>query len=211
MTVIVINEDHRKINGMTITHLPEGPTAYFQLRSVVLNRELPDTADITQLSKPEILLNRFTSRVGRRTARILSALFHIEPEFRGRRVMTFHNQRDFIFFRHHRYIFEIAGKAEAENDGEVKKLQEKARLAAKLRKLGKKHQKLHDSLKDAPKLLEGETIINKAKVRCRIQEIGPQFTMRLKWIQHGTFDIKHGEFEWKMNNDMKSHKKKFHL
>jgi ribosome production factor 1 len=210
--VIIINEDNKKINGLTVQHLPEGPTAFFQLRRVTLNSELPgNPGELEHLSRPEILLNRFTSRVGRRTARILSALFHIEPDFKGRRVITFHNQRDFIFFRHHRYIFERVGKAEAENDAEVKKLQEKARLAAKLRKLGKKHQRLHDQLKDAPKLLEGESIINNAKVRCKIQEIGPQFTMRLKWIQHGIFDKQHGEYEWKMNNDMKTHKKKFHL
>lgn len=35
-----------------------------------------------------------------------------DPTFRGRRVVTFHNQRDFIFFRHHRYIFEERQKKE---------------------------------------------------------------------------------------------------
>lgn len=35
--------------------------------------------------------------------RLIQALFPQDPEFRGRRVVTFHNQRDFIFFRHHRY------------------------------------------------------------------------------------------------------------
>lgn len=37
---------------------------------------------------------------------MFASLFHQEPQFRGRRVATFHNQRDFIFFRHHRYIFD---------------------------------------------------------------------------------------------------------
>jgi ribosome production factor 1 len=32
---------------------------------------------------------------------MLAALFHFEPEFRGKRAVTFHNQRDYIFFRHH--------------------------------------------------------------------------------------------------------------
>eukprot|EP00461_Guttulinopsis_vulgaris_P002515 UN02516 len=32
--IIVINEDNKEINGMTVCHLPEGPTAYFQLRNV---------------------------------------------------------------------------------------------------------------------------------------------------------------------------------
>lgn len=38
--------------------------------------------------------------------RQLASLFPQAPQFRGRRVVTFHNQRDFIFVRHHRYIFE---------------------------------------------------------------------------------------------------------
>jgi len=28
-----------------------------------------------------------------------------QPEFKGRQVVTLHNQRDFIFFRRHRYVF----------------------------------------------------------------------------------------------------------
>ena len=33
-------------------------------------------------------------------------MFPLDPQFRGRRVVTVHNQRDFLFVRHHRYIFE---------------------------------------------------------------------------------------------------------
>ena len=36
--------------------------------------------------------------------RLIHSLFPQDPEFKGRRVVTFHNQRDFIFFRHYRYI-----------------------------------------------------------------------------------------------------------
>jgi len=36
-------------------------------------------------------------------------LFPQNPEFEGRRVITFHNQRDFVFFRHHRYEFNEDG------------------------------------------------------------------------------------------------------
>lgn len=35
-----------------------------------------------------------------------------EPEFNGRQVVTFHNQRDYIFVRFHRYVF-----AEGKGDG----------------------------------------------------------------------------------------------
>ncbi len=207
--LIIINEDHKKINGMTIVHLPEGPTAYFKLSSVALNSEIKDSGTIRVINKPEVILNRFTTRVGKRCARVLSALFHQEPNFKGRRVVTFHNQRDFIFFRHHKYVFERVGEAHAANDEEARKLEREAKLQVKQKKINKASQKYKDILSAAPKLLEGETIINKSRVKARIQEVGPQFTMRLKYIQHGTFDKQHGEYEWKHNNDMKTHKKKF--
>jgi len=38
------------------------------------------------------------------TSRLIQSLFPQDPNFRGRRVVTFHNQRDFIFFRHHRCV-----------------------------------------------------------------------------------------------------------
>ena len=53
--------------------------------------------------KPEVILNNFTTRLGHSVGRMFAALFPHHPEFRGRRVVTFHNQRDFIFVRHHRY------------------------------------------------------------------------------------------------------------
>jgi ribosome production factor 1 len=49
--------------------------------------------------RPELILNNFNTRLGRRVGRMLGSLFHQDPQFRGRRVVTFHNQRDFIFFR----------------------------------------------------------------------------------------------------------------
>ena len=50
--------------------------------------------------------------------------------------MTFHNQRDFIFVRHHRYIY----RKDKEN-----------------------------------------------KTYAKLQELGPRFTLKLKWIQAGSF------------------------
>ena len=52
--------------------------------------------------KPEVILNNFTTRLGHTVARMLASLFPQEPQFQGRRAVTFHNQRDYIFIRHHR-------------------------------------------------------------------------------------------------------------
>ena len=54
----------------------------------------------------ELILNNFTSRLGLTIGRMLIALFPHNPDFLYRQVATFHCQRDFIFFRHHRYMFE---------------------------------------------------------------------------------------------------------
>ena len=49
--------------------------------------------------KPEVILNNFDTVVGQRVGRLLATLFSQDSAFKGRQVATFHNQRDFIFFR----------------------------------------------------------------------------------------------------------------
>ncbi len=34
--------------------------------------------------------------------------------------------------------------------------------------------------------------------RVDLQESGPRFTLKLKWLQKGTFDVKNGDYEWVM-------------
>lgn len=59
--------------------------------------------------RPEVILNNFSTHLGNTVSRMLAALFHYEPEFKGRRAVTFHNQRDYIFFRHHRFGSYVKG------------------------------------------------------------------------------------------------------
>jgi len=76
----------------------------------------------------------------------------------GRQVVTFHNQRDFIFFRQHRYIFSDDGK------------------------------------------------------RARLQELGPRFTLKLKWLLADTFNVKEGEYEWMhKRHEMETSRRRFFL
>ena len=37
--------------------------------------------------------------------------------------------------------------------------------------------------------------IFKSKDKAELQELGPRFTLKLKWLQKGTFD-KDGDYEW---------------
>lgn len=86
-----------------VRHL-DGPLAVFKITSVQYQKEIKHHGLATE-HVPELILNNFDSKVGVRVGRMLASLFPQNPEFKGRRVVTFHNQRDFIFFRHHRYIF----------------------------------------------------------------------------------------------------------
>jgi len=100
----VINEDHKKPTALLVSHLPEGPTAHFKLSGVTYAKGIRGHGRAST-HYPEVIANRFHTRLGQRVGRMLTALFPQQPNFTGRSVVTFHNQRDFIFVRRHRYIF----------------------------------------------------------------------------------------------------------
>ncbi|PAV19708.1 Brix-domain-containing [Pyrrhoderma noxium] len=127
--LIVVNEDMKRPNAITFTHLPQGPSAYFKLSSVILSKQISGHARSTS-HFPELVLNNFATRLGHTVGRMFQTLFPPLPEFQGRQVVTLHNQRDFLFFRRHRYAFRSAEKA-------------------------------------------------------ALQEIGPRFTLKLKWMKKG--------------------------
>ncbi|KAL4634917.1 ribosome production factor 1 [Arapaima gigas] len=103
--LMVINQDRQVPNGLVLCHLPDGPTAHFKVSSVRLRKEMKRCGKKPTEHSPEVILNNFTTRLGHSIGRLFAALFPHDPEFVGRQVATFHNQRDFIFFRFHRYIF----------------------------------------------------------------------------------------------------------
>lgn len=126
--IIIINENNREPNGMVVVHLPNGPTAHFKLSNVRITKEIRRSHLEFTKHRPEVILTNFTTRLGLSVGRMLGALFHHDPEFKGRRAVTFHNQRDYIFFRHHRYEFA--------KDGSKAKLRELGpRFTLKLRSM----------------------------------------------------------------------------
>lgn len=126
--LVVINEDQKKANGLIISHIPDGPTAHFKLTSIRRGKDIRNHGKASQ-HKPEIILNNFNTRLGHTVARLFAALFPYDPQFKGRRAVTLHNQRDFIFFRQHRYIFKNAQKTGLQEIG--------PRFTLKLRSLQK--------------------------------------------------------------------------
>ncbi|KAJ6616248.1 anticodon-binding protein [Mycena sp. CBHHK59/15] len=124
----VVNEDTKKPNAITLVHLPDGPTAYFKLTSVQLTKQIYGHACATP-HDPELVLNNFVTRLGHAVGRMFQTLFPPLPEFQGRQVITLHNQRDFLFFRRHRYAFRSPEKVALQEIG--------PRFTLKLRSLRK--------------------------------------------------------------------------
>jgi len=125
----VVNEDMKKPNAITLVYLPNGPSAYFKLTSVQLTKQIFGHARATP-HFPELVLNNFVTRLGHAIGRMFQTTFPPIPEFQGRQVVTLHNQRDFLFFRRHRYAFRSTEKV-------------------------------------------------------ALQEIGPRFTLKLRWLKKG--------------------------
>lgn len=108
--LMVVNEDNRVPNGLVVSHLPEGPTAHFKLSNVKITKDIKKSWKEITDHRPEVILTNFTTRLGHTVARMMAALFHYDPQYRGKRAVTLHNQRDYIFFRHHKYEFKNAEK-----------------------------------------------------------------------------------------------------
>jgi len=122
-----------------------------------------------------------------------------QPEFEGRQVVTLHNQRDFIFFRRHRYVF---------RDGT----------------LSRSPNCLYPTFSFLFFLfpIPGKGLMVVEKVG--LQELGPRFTMKLLWIKRGiagsgeeskiSMDGKetgNGEVEWAWKPELETSRRKFFL
>ncbi|CAI8596022.1 unnamed protein product [Vicia faba] len=104
-TDVILVHEHRGVpDGLTVCHLPFGPTAYFSLLNVVTRHEIKDKKAVGTMPEayPHVILNNFSTKLGERTANILKHLFP-EPKPDTKRIVTFANQSDYILFRHHIY------------------------------------------------------------------------------------------------------------
>lgn len=84
-----------------------GPTALFKVLSFKKAKEIRKRGKKSD-HLPEVLLNNFSTPLGNRIGRVIGSLFAHKQDaddFVGRNVVTFHNQRDYIFVRCHRYVF----------------------------------------------------------------------------------------------------------
>ncbi|MCJ1275554.1 hypothetical protein MMC21_003357 [Puttea exsequens] len=102
--VIVLKEDLKQPTGLSIVHLPKGPTFHLSISNWVEGKKLPGHGNPTGHA-PELILNNFRTPLGLLVAKQFQQMFPSQPQLEGRQVVTLHNQRDYIFVRRHRYVF----------------------------------------------------------------------------------------------------------
>ncbi len=99
--LIVLQETRGEPDGLIVCHLPLGPTAYFSLSNCVLRHDLGGMETMSE-AYPHVVLNNFTTSLGKRVGDVLRCLFPV-PKDDTKRIMTFANDDDNISFRHHVY------------------------------------------------------------------------------------------------------------
>lgn len=95
----------KRPDGLWMCALPDGPTCHFRLTNVIFRKEIEDHGANTH-HFPALNLHNFTTSLGHRISRFFTSLFPQHPQIEGRKLVTFHNQRDYIFFRQHRFTFD---------------------------------------------------------------------------------------------------------
>ena len=78
--LIILHETRGEPDGIIVSHLPYGPTAYFGISNVVLRHDLKDKVDPVSEAYPHLIFNNFTSQLGKRCMDILKYLFPVPKE-----------------------------------------------------------------------------------------------------------------------------------
>ncbi|GAB1320154.1 Ribosome production factor 1 [Madurella fahalii] len=115
-SLLVVHEDQKRPSQLSVCHLNgedtvPGPTLTYTIRNYQPGKAILGHGNATN-HYPELLLNGFKTPLGLLAAKSMHTLFPPKPELSGRQVVTLHNQRDYIFFRRHRYIFREARPTE---------------------------------------------------------------------------------------------------
>ncbi|XP_056849525.1 uncharacterized protein LOC130499459 isoform X3 [Raphanus sativus] len=101
--VIFVTENRGRPDGLIVSHLPFGPTAYFQLLNVVTRYDIQSKKATGKMSEqyPYVIFDNFTSQMGKRVGSMLKHMFPV-PKLDARRIVTFRNKSDYISFRRRR-------------------------------------------------------------------------------------------------------------
>ncbi|KAA6376495.1 MAG: putative U3 small nucleolar ribonucleoprotein IMP4 [Streblomastix strix] len=99
--LLIVHEHRGQPDGLVISHLPYGPTAYFGVVNTVLRHDVETQGHIPE-QYPQLIFHNMRTPLGIRVRSILQALFPV-PKPDSKRVITFYNHNDYISFRHHSF------------------------------------------------------------------------------------------------------------
>lgn len=180
--VAVINEHRKRPSGLTIIVLPSGPSFHFSMTNFLPSAAIHNHGRATSHT-PELILNNFLTPLGKLAAGLFQSMFPALPELGGRQVVTLHNQRDYIFFRRHRYVFRDR------------------RAGEKAVGYGLDH-----GANTANPVNEGVEEQDLG-LKVGLQELGPQFTLKLRKVEKGICE----GVEWQWKGEMEKERRKFQL
>ncbi|KAH0577527.1 U3 small nucleolar ribonucleoprotein IMP4 [Spironucleus salmonicida] len=103
--IIILHETRGRPDGMVVSHLPHGPTVYFNLNQIQLRSEVG--GDNQPEKAPQLVFEGMESKIGKRITQVMKHLFdQAKPE--SERAVSFVNRSDCVVFRQH--VFERVGK-----------------------------------------------------------------------------------------------------
>lgn len=113
--LVIVHENRGEPDGLIVSHLPFGPTAYFNLRHCVMRHDVAEGTPLPNMSEayPHLIFHSFNSQLGMRVVQILKHLFPV-PKQDSKRVLTFANFEDTVSFRHHTYVKDGRSKDDVE-------------------------------------------------------------------------------------------------
>jgi U3 small nucleolar ribonucleoprotein protein IMP4 len=74
--VVMVQETRGEPDGLVISHLPHGPTAFFSLTGTVLRHDIEGVGSMSEVY-PHLILEGFTTTLGKRVGNILKALLPV--------------------------------------------------------------------------------------------------------------------------------------
>ncbi|KAF3142490.1 hypothetical protein TWF703_000879 [Orbilia oligospora] len=156
--LLVALEDSKTLHGLIIILLPAGPTFHFSLTNFADGKAIQGRGVNTN-HVPELILNNFTTTIGRLTASLFQSLYPPQPQFMGRQV------KNKGISRGDRTTGATAVGVGGQRAGED---------------LG---------------------------IKVGLQELGPQFTLKLRRVERGICE----GIEWEWKGKMEKDRKMFHL
>lgn len=103
--IIIVHENRGIPDGLTLCHLPHGPTLTFTLYNVVTRHDIlaadPDVKRTVSEAYPNLIFENFTTKLGIRVKTALQSIFPVPKASETTRVMSFISSNDYISYRHH--------------------------------------------------------------------------------------------------------------